>query len=342
MQGWETGDSAGYVIGQDLGKGGGGASPPRRSPGNQLNNMLTKSKRSRATSRLKSAQGKVLRAIRVQRRMSAVANVRQKARSNWAGAKAKMETVMGFKWLGTESVRRRKRSIFGNVRGGPVMDDSSMPRVSLHDTPEGSETPQSGARSLQNRRGSNVASMVLQARPTPAPSPYVDEREAAKNRRMVTNRRETQATAESVEKTMKAKALKKKMKGAVGKVRKFVRVVRLSYSDTFTGTNKVSLTDLLGRLRSHYDPDGIHADPHDGQHEFYTDLALLQRESLKHDPRVRRKLTYSLTCALPLNLYLVKHHNTTTLQHRNNTSKNVTPHLHIFFLDFFLLDLFTI
>ena len=295
MQGWETGaGGAGYAIGQDLHKSKG--SPGRRSPTNQLGGMgkvggmMTKSNRSRASSRLKSAQGKVLRAIRVQRRMSEVREVRQNARTNWQKGANKIASVLGFKWLGTEAVSKRKRSIFGNVRGGAIIDDASMPRVSLHDTPEGDQ-------SARPRRGSNstVTSMTLSQRPAaPVIKKVVDPfaSEVAEQKRKIHVRQ----TAADVEKTLKKKAVKKKWKTGVSKVRKFVRVVRLSYSDTFTGENKVSLTDLLGRLRNHYDPDGIHADAHDGQHEFYTDLALLQRESLKHDPRVRRKIKCFFVC----------------------------------------------
>ena len=227
--------------------------------------------------------------------MADVAATRQKARNNWQRGASKMATVMGFKWLGTKAVLKRKRSIFGNVRGGPFIDDASMPRVSLHNNQEGEEIP------TFNRRGSTVSSMTLSRRPTsssaatpvrhslqPIQEPLLHEANNAKtSSSSLVVRRETAADAKSVEKQMKIKELKKKMKGAVGKVRKFVRTVRLSYTDTFSGKNKVSLTELLGRLRNHYDPDGIHADPHDNQHEFYTDLALLQRESLKHDARVR-------------------------------------------------------
>ena len=84
------------------------------------------------------------------------------------------------------------------------------------------------------------------------------------------------ATPETVRKQL----LKKKMKGAITKVKKFVRVVRLSYADTFTGSKHVSLTELLGRLRAHYDPDGVHSNANDSQHHFYTDLALLESLSM--------------------------------------------------------------
>jgi hypothetical protein len=232
--------------------------------------------------------------------MMGVQKTRQNARNNWQRGVNKMATVMGFKRLGIDAVQRRKRSIFGNLMTGAIIDDSSMPRVSLHDLNDAEQKL-----SQQNRRGSAISSMVFSQRPAAAPSPL--RRPASTTRSSSPKtivpevapmivRRDDKATAESVAKQMKRQELKKKMKGAVGKVQKFVRTVRLSYSDTFSGKNKVSLTDLLGRLRKHYDPDGIHADPHDGQHAFYTDLALLQRESLKHDARVRSKFNDCVVC----------------------------------------------
>jgi hypothetical protein len=290
MEGWQT-ENRGFVLGKDIAKA---ASPPQRNrTSNQLKPQKTLSNRIRASKRFKGAQGKVLRAVRVQRAMMGVQKTRQNARNNWQRGVNKMATVMGFKRLGIDAVQRRKRSIFGNLMTGAIIDDSSMPRVSLHDLNDAEQKL-----SQHNRRGSAISSMVFSQRPAAAPSPL--RRPASTTRSSSPKtivpevapmivRRDDKATAESVAKQMKRQELKKKMKGAVGKVQKFVRTVRLSYSDTFSGKNKVSLTDLLGRLRKHYDPDGIHADPHDGQHAFYTDLALLQRESLKHDARVRSK-----------------------------------------------------
>ena len=284
MNGWSTDE--GFVLGKDIRNN---QSPPRQT-NNQLSPIMTTSNRSRASLRLKSAQGKVMRAIRVQRRMQEVQHTRKNARNNWHKSRHKLGVVLGFKHLGNEVVQQRKRSIFGNVRGGAIIDDASMPRVSLHSEGQGSGAP--GMVTSLNRHGSGVQSMTLQSRHTTEEINAMvvsPEREVAHNRRMV-QQRTSHTTPEQVNAQIKKKALRSKMKGAIGKVKKFVRVVRLSYSDGSFGEDKVSLTELLSRLRNHYDPDGVHRDVHDDQHAFYTDLALLQRESLKHDPRIRSEL----------------------------------------------------
>ena len=264
MDGWNTRDEGGegrFQLGANIGK----QQQGRQSPTNVHSPLSpTTSNRTRASLRLKSAQGKVLRAIRVQRRITAVGVVRDKARSNWQRGATKMASLMGFKWLGTNAVRKRKRSIFGNVLGAAPMDDSTMPKVSLHQNNGDSSAP-------RNRKGSTVSSITLNQRPTSPvpnrrPSGPSPESPAEPGQSSIVHRREKAATAESVEKQVKRQALKKKFKGSIGKVQKFVRTVRLSYTDTFSGAKKVSLDELLGRLRSHYDPDGIHRDANDDQH----------------------------------------------------------------------------
>ena len=86
----------------------------------------------------------------------------------------------------------------------------------------------------------------------------------------------------------KASKVIKRLQKGVRKVTKFVRVVRLSVADydgeSAESTANMSVNDVIEKLRDLYDPTGEHRD---SENEYYTDIALLQRESLKHDPRVR-------------------------------------------------------
>ena len=76
-----------------------------------------------------------------------------------------------------------------------------------------------------------------------------------------------------------------KMKSAAKKVSRYINVVRLAHDPLKKST--LSYDEVVEKLRSHYDPDGIHSNKHADQHEYYTDLGLLKRESLKHHPKIR-------------------------------------------------------
>ena len=137
MKGWEDDRAPGFVLGQDIDR----ASPknkirtsPRGSPSNQLS-PLPAGRRSRGARRLRSAQTKVLRAVKVQRAMRSIGAKRKKARNLWARGATKLASVLGFKWLGSEHVQRR-RSILGTC-GAFSIDDLSLPRISLHNGSEG-------------------------------------------------------------------------------------------------------------------------------------------------------------------------------------------------------------
>lgn len=340
MKGWEDDRAPGFVLGQDIDR----ASPknkqlrasPRGSPSNQLS-PLPKGRRNRGANRLRTAQTKVLRAVKVQRAMMAMGAKRKNARTLWTRGATKLATVLGFKWLGSDHVQRRKRSIFGNVRGAAPIDDMALPRISLHNNgvgrgdgfeganlfdlggagdPAGPGADAAGSRAaatstvmslkVQQRRASTQVKEKVDgtgrnnlyqhggrgAPGSPAAVSVPDAAHERKTRGAPQAEPASQGRLTATPETVRKQLLKKKMKGAITKVKKFVRTVRLSYADTFNGSKRVSLNELLGRLRTHYDPDGVHADANDSQHHFYTDLALLQRESLKHDPRVRRVLDF--------------------------------------------------
>ena len=309
MKGWEDDRASGYVLGQDLDR----ASPhrnrtsPRELPRNQLAN-LPQGRRGRGALRLRNVQTKVLRAVKVRRAMQSMGAKRKNARNLWARGATKLASVLGFKWLGNNSVQRRKRSIFGNVLGGQPLDDLALPKISLHNTESTAHGGMGGipAEDAHMKPKSTVTSIKMQQRVSSPTIPRKKVDDTGRNNlshTLVSKRpvavpaveephEELRGRLTATPETVRKQLLKKKMKGAITKVKKFVRVVRLSYADTFSGSKKVSLTELMGRLRNHYDPDGIHADANDSQHHFYTDLALLQRESLKHDPRVRRVLDF--------------------------------------------------
>jgi hypothetical protein len=67
MNGWQTEEAGRYELGRDLDRASPTNKTTRLSPRNGLKHQMTKSNRNRASLRLRSAQGKVLRAIRVQR-----------------------------------------------------------------------------------------------------------------------------------------------------------------------------------------------------------------------------------------------------------------------------------
>ena len=80
-----------------------------------------------------------------------------------------------------------------------------------------------------------------------------------------------------------------KLKKAAKKVRRFLTTVRLAHDPTCQ-REPLSYRQVLQKLREHYDPDGIHSEKHADQHEYYTDLGLLKRESLKFHPKIRALL----------------------------------------------------
>ena len=79
-----------------------------------------------------------------------------------------------------------------------------------------------------------------------------------------------------------------KLKNAAKKVKKFLTIVRLAHDPT--RRTQLTYNEVVSKLRDHYDPDGYHAQAGDSQHEYYTDLGLLKRESLKHHPQIRSLL----------------------------------------------------
>ena len=184
----------------------------------------------------------------------------------WSKGRTKIKAMMALK--GTWG-KDRTRSIFGNQFGkGDLMED--MPDVYLDRIPQKIESIEDDVLSTARSEASSIVGWTG------------DNIDDASNR-MVADAAAKSFNKKGYKTNVRASILK--VKKAAKKVRRFLNVVRLAHDPTSNST--LSYNQVLAKLREHYDPDGIHSEQHADQHEYYTDLGLLKRESLKHHPQIR-------------------------------------------------------
>ena len=187
----------------------------------------------------------------------------------WAKGRSKIKSVMVMNGMWG---KERKRSIFGNQFGkGDLLQD--MPEIhiervadtSVFDSAEGdtTETARTDVSDVVGWNGTEETAHTEGGKAT----------------------EETTALTGKGYKT-DVRATISKLKRAAKKVKRFLNVVRMAHDPTCRNV-PLSYNQVLAKLREHYDPDGIHSDKHADQHEYYTDLGLLKRESLKHHPQIR-------------------------------------------------------
>jgi uncharacterized protein YihD (DUF1040 family) len=204
----------------------------------------------------------------------------------WAKGKHKIKAVMKINGMWG---KERTRSIFGNQFGkGDVLEDMPEIYIERKVTEESNIFDSSVEEDLEKHQ-----SFDLEGNPVGWGGSAGAEAAATAAVAVV-----TLPTDEFSKKGYKTnvRASISKLKKAAKKVKQFLTVVRLAH-DPLCTKEPLSYNEVLNKLREHYDPNGIHSNKHADQHEYYTDLGLLKRESLKHHPEIRRLLDQLWTAA---------------------------------------------